>query len=358
MSGSERFLTPSVIRPSTLNGNLASPRRSYGFTPIASVPPPSQYIPQTVRPVPTTSGLKNGAIRTTSGGSNGIVLESSRPYKRKPFESSTSASFPASSSSNQSGLPSSASSSSAFEMNLEPQRKLHLTDDYVAQTMSELYISTPVSKVAKRDLNRDVAEAINLDALQDLESKFSNQALNDEILLPQRIRRTRKIPSRQPQLRLTLHQDLKNVKSGGVLPDSLISRYRPGTRTGNSSSTALVLWKPPGGFLPDLINQALRGGSGVVTRGSRTRCYSEVTSTPYSSHENLYTVEGEDMKMMLRDGMMTSRSSPLSAEAPELSTTPQSEDDIVPSVGLQRRNSAPEISEPLQYMDDERCMEL
>ena len=43
------------------------------------------------------------------------------------------------------------------------------------------------------------------------------------------------------------------------------------------------------------------------------------------SHENLYTVEGEDMKMMLRDGMMTSRSSPLSAEAPELSTTPQSE---------------------------------
>ena len=56
MSGSERFLTPSIIRPSTLNGNLTSPRRSYGFTPIASVPPPSQFIPQTVRPVPTNSG--------------------------------------------------------------------------------------------------------------------------------------------------------------------------------------------------------------------------------------------------------------------------------------------------------------
>jgi len=356
MSGSERFLTPSIIRPSTLNGNLTSPRRSYGFTPIASVPPPSQFIPQTVRPVPTNSGFSNGAIRTTNGGSNGITLDSSRPYKRKPFDSSPSVSFPTSSSSNQSSLTST-SSSSAFEMNLEPQRKLHLTDDYVAQTMSELYISPPVSKVAKRDLNRDVAEAINLDALQDLESKFSNQALNDEVLLPQRIRRTRKIPNRQPQLRLTLHQDLKNVKSGGVLPDSLISRYRPG-RTGNTSSTALVLWKPPGGFLPDLINQALKSGNGVVSRGHRTRCYSEVTSTPYSSHENLYTVEGEDMKMMLRDGMMTSRSSPLSAEAPELSTTPQSEDEIVPSVGLQRRNSAPEISEPLQYMDDERCMEL
>ena len=34
------------------------------------------------------------------------------------------------------------------------------------------------------------------------------------------------------------------------------------------------------------------------------------------------------------------------------------QDEILPSVGLQRRNSAPEISEPLQYMDDERCMEL
>ena len=55
---------------------------------------------------------------------------------------------------------------------------------------------------------------------------------------------------------------------------------------GNTSSTALVLWKPPGGFLPDLINQALKSGNGVVSRGHRTRCYSEVTSTPYSRYIN------------------------------------------------------------------------
>ena len=32
----------------------------------------------------------------------------------------------------------------------EPQRKVHLTEDYVAQTMSELYISNPKPKVARR----------------------------------------------------------------------------------------------------------------------------------------------------------------------------------------------------------------
>jgi len=245
--------------------------------------------------------------------------------------------------------------------NLEPRRKLHLSDDYVAQTMSELYISPPTCKVAKRDMNLDVAEAINLEALEELESKFSNSAINDDVILPQRLRRSRKVASRQrqPQLRIKLHKDLKNMKSGGVLPESLMSRYRPNTRPGNS--TALVLWKPPEGFLPDLINHALHAGpgGGWSSRGSRPRCYSEVTSTPYSSHENLYGGEEEDVKMMLRgDRTMSANHSPQSAEAPELSTSPQSEDEILPSVGLQRRNSAPEISEPLQYMDDDRCMEL
>ena len=37
-----------------------------------------------------------------------------------------------------------------FRSSLEPQRKLHLSEDFVAQTMSELYISPPTCKVAKR----------------------------------------------------------------------------------------------------------------------------------------------------------------------------------------------------------------
>ena len=43
-------------------------------------------------------------------------------------------------------------------------------------------------------------------------------------------------------------------------------------------STALVLWKPPGGFIPDVITSVWRPGRG------RTRCVSEVTSTPYSRY--------------------------------------------------------------------------
>jgi len=398
MSGSERIVQQSVLRPSVLNHGLASQSLDFGFTPIATVSPPNQFIPQAVRPVPTNSGNVNSSITTTTGGSNGLVLSTgpmgggslnrypvtsiptskagpqttvpsstsgglngfgvsaSRPYKRKPLI-------------NNSQQPSTQLSSSLLEdgSSLEPQRKLHLSEDFVAQTMSELYISPPTCKVAKRDLNRDVAEAINLEALEELECKFSNQAINDDVILPQRIRRSRKLPcrQRQPQLRLTLHEDLKKVKSASGLPETLLSRYRPSARTGGNS-TALVLWKPPGGFLPDLINNALRGG---VARGGRARCYSEVTSTPYSSHENLVTGEMEDM-LLGRSSSGGRTYSPLSAsggrthsplssaEAPELSTSPQSEDEILPSVGLQRRNSAPEISEPLQYMDDERCMEL
>jgi len=397
MSGSERFLSQNILRPSALNGNLSTTtqRLDYGFTPIAMVPPrQNQFSPRPVRPVPTCSGIWPESVTTTTGGSNGLTLKSSslggsstngltnniplggvsatsppssidstpsppgvigdkvlmdgsRPYKRKPMLYN----------------PPSSNSTALSEdgLNLEPRRKLHLSEDYVAQTMSELYISPPTCKVAKRDMNRDVAEAINLEALEELESKFSNSAINDDVILPQRLRRSRKLPSRQrqPQLRIKLHQDLKNIKSGGVLPESLISRYRPNTRPGNS--TALVLWKPPEGFLPDLINHALHAGpvGGWTSRGSRPRCYSEVTSTPYSSHENLYGVEEDDVKMMHRgDRTMSANHSPQSAEAPELSTSPQSEDEILPSVGLQRRNSAPEISEPLQYMDDDRCMEL
>ena len=56
MSGSERIVEQSVLRPSVLNGGLASQSLDFGFTPIATVPPPNQFIPQAVRPVPTNSG--------------------------------------------------------------------------------------------------------------------------------------------------------------------------------------------------------------------------------------------------------------------------------------------------------------
>merc|ERR1719389_544451 len=90
----------------------------------------------------------------------------------------------------------------------EPQRKVHLNEELVAQTMSELYISHPRPKVARRNFGADVAEAINLSSLEDLETKFSHQNLEDYTLPPQR---TRKLPNRSklPQLRVSLHQDLR-----------------------------------------------------------------------------------------------------------------------------------------------------
>jgi hypothetical protein len=178
-----------------------------------------------------------------------------------------------------------------------PQRKVHLNEELVSRTMADLYISHPRAKVARREVNCDVAEAMNLNGLEDLESKFSNQAsiTNEEFHLPPQ--RSRKLPTRTkvPQLRLSIHQELKNLRSSNaILPESIMSRYRPSLR-----STAVVLWKPPPtGFLngvhtsksntacvPDVVTSALRS---VPSCGrQRTRCYSEVTSTPYSSHENL-----------------------------------------------------------------------
>ncbi len=57
MSGSERIVQQSVLRPSVLNHGLASQSLDFGFTPIATVSPPNQFIPQAVRPVPTNSGI-------------------------------------------------------------------------------------------------------------------------------------------------------------------------------------------------------------------------------------------------------------------------------------------------------------
>ena len=76
----------------------------------------------------------------------------------------------------------------------EPQRKVHLNEELVAQTMSQLYISRPRTKIARRllllrifgklyfelfffrNVGCDVAETINLNSLEDLEDKFSHQA--------------------------------------------------------------------------------------------------------------------------------------------------------------------------------------
>ena len=104
---------------------------------------------------------------------------------------------------------------------------------------------------------------------------------------------------------------------------------------------------------------------------SRIRCYSEVTSTPYSSHENL-SLDTDMVRSSVSPLSPQSQHSPTSAEAPELSAIGevrrmvvreelsdclQVEEDIPIGVNIQRRNSAPEISEPLPFVD-ECSMEL
>ena len=144
----------------------------------------------------------------------------------------------------------------------------------------------------------------------------------DDFSLPPQ--RSRKLPSRSkmPQLRVSLHGELRNLRSPGLLPESLVAKYRPASRT---ASTALVLWKPPGGSVPDIISSALRSGpasssytSGPVSTRSRMRCYSEVTSTPYSSHENL-SLDTDMVRSSVSPLSPQSQHSPTSAEAPELS---------------------------------------
>ena len=127
-------------------------------------------------------------------------------------------------------------------------------------------------------------------------------------------------------MRVSLHQELRNLRSPGILPESLVAKYRPAAR---GSSTALVLWKPPGGTVPDIISSAIRSGpgssgyttGGPVTARSRIRCYSEVTSTPYSSHENLTGgLDTETARASVSPLSPQSQHSPTSAEAPELSS--------------------------------------
>jgi len=241
----------------------------------------------------------------------------------------------------------------------EPQRKVHLSEELVAQNMADLHISHPRAKVARRNVNNDVAEAMNLSALEGLEERFFHQAAinaNEEMPLPPQ--RSRKLPSRrhQPQLRLSIHQELKSMRTPPLLPDSILARFRPSPRTG---STAVVLWKPPppsGSLLPDLVSSALRNSEQRAPGCGRhrTRCYSEVTSTPYSSHENLNCSDADmpdlsPAEAPLGPPMPCSSSPAATAEAPELSYGEAA--DIPPGVSLQRRNSAPEMSEPAQFVD-------
>jgi len=168
-----------------------------------------------------------------------------------------------------------------------PGRKIHVSEDIVSRTMADLYISHPKAKVARRTVDSDVSQAMNVEALNGLESQFSSQAniANEDFPLPPQ--RTRKLPLRSkasppqksPQLRLSIHQELRNLRScSAILPESLVSRYRP-----SSKSTAVVLWKPPGALA---CGVPLTQYNRHETR-HRNRCFSEVTSTPYSSAENL-----------------------------------------------------------------------
>jgi len=322
-NSAERYCGSDILRRSQLANR--STQIVGGQLPTAA-----KYIPQTIKPVPDSKlSFHCPAVNPRSGNaaSSSTHVAMSRSQKRKPFN----------------GDASIEPSSRNNHITGEPQTKVHLTDDYVAQTMSELFISNPKPKVARRNCNRDVAEAINLDCLDELEQRFSNQAINDDLYsIPPM--RSRKLPRRtkSPQLRLTLHQDLRSIKSSSIIPESLISRYKPTTR---QDSRALVLWKPPGGIIPDVITSTLK-----PTRG-RTRCFSEVTNTPYSSKENLIEFEPCETVMKSNTESMSNQS-PISAEAPELHSPSQLEDGMTVNVHLQRRNSAPEISEPLPFLDD------
>jgi len=323
-----------IVRQSRLD-NLSTAadggRGSLNFTPIGAVPPPAKYIPQTVRPVPTNPDIKgcfstmnNHDVSRKCSNTSSANVSTSRSQKRKPFNGD-------------------AFLEACHNQTGEPKKKVHLTDDYVAQTMSQLFISNPKPKVARRECNRDVTEAINLECLNDLEERFSNQAINEDMYNIPPLR-SRKLPrrTRSPQLRLTLHQDLRTIKSSNIIPESIISRYKPPTR---QNSTALVLWKPPGGIIPDVITSTMK-----PTRG-RTRCFSEVTNTPYSSKENL--IDFENCEMVIKSSVDNLASqSPISAEAPELHSPSQTEDGLALNVNLHRRNSAPEMSEPLPFLDD------
>lgn len=249
----------------------------------------------------------------------------------------------------------------SMDMESEPMRKVHLSEELVAQTMADLYISHPRPKVARRSVSNDVTDAMTLTNLEGLEDRFNHQAaINIQEDLPLPPQRSRKLPSRHrgPQLRLSMHQELKNMRTtNSILPDSIMARYRPGPRT---ASTAVVLWKPPppsGSFLPDLVSSALRNGP--VCGRHRTRCYSEVTSTPYSSHENLCSdSDMPDLSEVLYPEAPLGPPLPCgatqcgsaTAEAPELSYGEAAE--VPPGVNLQRRNSAPEMSEPAHFVDD------
>jgi len=291
-SSSEQRLPPDLIQGVPAQASPVHPP-TFSFMPIGPAPPPPSYIPP-VRPVANNAdftSIKNfsNSSQYTNQGQNSDFMKKIRQnstppksehrrilIKRKPGLETTS--------------------EINVDRGFEPQRKVHLNEELVAQTMSNLYISHPRPKVARRNLGSDVAEAMNLNSLEDLEDKFSHQAAItncDEYTLPPQ--RTRKLPNRTkvPQLRLNFHQELKSLRStDNILPESILARYRPSPRAG---STAVVLWKPPSGCIPDVISSALRSGPGSSSftnslpssSRSRIRCYSEVTSTPYSSHENL-----------------------------------------------------------------------
>lgn len=314
-------LTPPFMKPASFN-----------FSPIAPSPSPApSYVPP-VRPVASTAS--SFRIHPPL---HKIPIEPSHMVKRKTTLD---------------GLDSS------MEVGFEPVRKLHLNEELVAQTMADLYISHPRPKVARRSVNTDVAQTMNMNSMEGLEDKFSHQAainIQDDFQLPPQ--RTRKIPSRSrggPQLRLSIHQELKSMRTtNAILPESIMARYRPTPRQG---STAVVLWKPPppsGSLLPDLVSSALRNGPGCSRH--RTRCYSEVTSTPYSSHENLNCSDSDmpdlaTCEAPLGPPLPCSNSPVATAEAPELTYGEQA--DVPQGVNLQRRNSAPEMSEPIPFVDD------
>ena len=113
------------------------------------------------------------------------------------------------------------------------------------------------SRVLRKDFLTRLALHLytTVSSLSHLLFQLVQAAINATEEMPLPPQRSRKLPSRrhQPQLRLSIHQELKSMRTPALLPDSIMARLRPSPRTG---STAVVLWKPPppsGSLLPDLV---------------------------------------------------------------------------------------------------------
>ena len=183
-----------------------------------------------------------------------------------------------------------------------------------------------------RNVNNDVAEAMNLSALEGLEERFSHQVsfaplhncflsftsiipigagsnkrnwrnafapptvsktafkktpASTETLYPSGIKVYHQVSGtkviREAFSTAPACQELKSMRTPALLPDSIMARLRPSPRTG---STAVVLWKPPppsGSLLPDLVRPCFK----KFPYEPDKKNFKQFTHTPKKSVQNV-----------------------------------------------------------------------